>query len=48
MRSTDAVTTAPAYDEFGLFHENAEEFGIELQGRPDRAPGRGRGRRRRS
>jgi len=28
MRSTDPVT-APAYDEFGLFHENAEEFGIE-------------------
>ncbi len=29
MRSTDTVTTTH-YDEFGLFHENAEEFGIEL------------------
>jgi pimeloyl-ACP methyl ester carboxylesterase len=28
MRSTDAVATAPIYDEFGLFSENAEEFGI--------------------
>ena len=34
MRSTDAVTTAPAYDEFGLFHENAEEFGIALDAPP--------------
>jgi pimeloyl-ACP methyl ester carboxylesterase len=33
MRSTDAVTN-PLYDEFGLFHENAEEFGIELRERP--------------
>ena len=29
MRSTDVVTN-PAYDEFGLFHQNAEEFGIAL------------------
>ena len=29
MRSTDAVTT-PQYDEFGLFHENAQEFGIDM------------------
>ena len=35
MRSTDAVTPAPAYDEFGLFHENAEEFGIALAAPPD-------------
>ena len=34
MRSTDAVTTAPAYDEFGLFHENAEEFGIAFDAPP--------------
>jgi len=33
MRSTDAVTT-PTYDEFGLFHENAQEFGIELREPP--------------
>jgi pimeloyl-ACP methyl ester carboxylesterase len=33
MRSTDAVT-ATHYDEFGLFHENAEEFGIELREPP--------------
>jgi len=33
MRSTDGVTT-PAYDEFGLFHQNAEEFGIELRRPP--------------
>jgi pimeloyl-ACP methyl ester carboxylesterase len=33
MRSTDAVTT-PQYDEFGLFHENAAEFGIELREPP--------------
>jgi pimeloyl-ACP methyl ester carboxylesterase len=26
---------APAYDEFALFHENAEEFGIPWAGRPD-------------
>jgi pimeloyl-ACP methyl ester carboxylesterase len=28
------VTPAPAYDEFGLFHENAEEFGIALAASP--------------
>jgi pimeloyl-ACP methyl ester carboxylesterase len=28
------VANAPAYDEFGLFHENAEEFGIELREAP--------------
>jgi pimeloyl-ACP methyl ester carboxylesterase len=33
MRSTDGVTT-PTYDEFGLFHQNAEEFGIELRDPP--------------
>ncbi len=33
MGSTDAVTT-PHYDEFGLFHENAQEFGIELREPP--------------
>src|SRR6185295_5797280 len=33
MRSTDAVTTTH-YDEFGLFHENAEEFGIEMREPP--------------
>src|SRR5438105_12868144 len=33
MRSTDAVATTQ-YDEFGLFHENAEEFGIELRELP--------------
>ena len=33
MRSTDVVTT-PQYDEFGLFHENAQEFGIEMSGPP--------------
>jgi pimeloyl-ACP methyl ester carboxylesterase len=27
MRSTAGVTT-PAYDEFGMFHQNADEFGI--------------------
>ena len=30
MRSTDAVATTH-YDEFGLFHENAEEFGIDYR-----------------
>lgn len=34
MRSTDVVTTAPVYDEFGLFHENAEEFGIAFHAKP--------------
>jgi pimeloyl-ACP methyl ester carboxylesterase len=34
MRSTDAVTPAPAYDEFGLFHENAQEFGIAFDAPP--------------
>jgi pimeloyl-ACP methyl ester carboxylesterase len=34
MRSTDAVTTASAYDEFGLFGENAQEFGIVLSAPP--------------
>ena len=33
MRSTDAVATTH-YDEFGLFHENAEEFGIEMRDPP--------------
>ena len=33
MRSTGGVTT-PTYDEFGLFHQNAEEFGIELHDPP--------------
>jgi pimeloyl-ACP methyl ester carboxylesterase len=33
MRSTDVVTAA-RYDEFGLFHENADEFGIELHEPP--------------
>jgi pimeloyl-ACP methyl ester carboxylesterase len=33
MRSTEDVT-APPYDEFGLFHENAEEFGITLNAPP--------------
>jgi pimeloyl-ACP methyl ester carboxylesterase len=34
MGSTDPVTPAPAYDEFGLFHENAEEFGIPFDAPP--------------
>jgi pimeloyl-ACP methyl ester carboxylesterase len=34
MRSTEAVTPAPAYDEFGLFHENAQEFGIAFDAPP--------------
>jgi pimeloyl-ACP methyl ester carboxylesterase len=34
MRSTDAVTTASAYDEFGLFDENAQEFGLVLSAPP--------------
>jgi pimeloyl-ACP methyl ester carboxylesterase len=34
MRSTGAVTKAPAYDEFGLFHENAQEFGIAMSAAP--------------
>jgi len=33
MRSTDVVT-AVHYDEFGLFNENAAEFGIELREQP--------------
>jgi pimeloyl-ACP methyl ester carboxylesterase len=33
MRSTDVVTAA-RYDEFGLFHDNADEFGIELDEPP--------------
>jgi len=32
MRSTDAVTLH--YDEFGLFHENAQEFGLALGAPP--------------
>ena len=28
------MTAAPHYDEFGLFHENAEEFGLPLAGPP--------------
>ena len=28
------MPTAPAYDEFALFHENAEEFGIPWTGPP--------------
>ena len=34
MRSTEAVTPAPVYDEFGLFHENAQEFGIAFDAPP--------------
>ena len=34
MGSTEAVTPATAYDEFGLFHENAQEFGIALDAPP--------------
>ena len=34
MRSTDAVAPATGYDEFGLFGENAEEFGIALDTPP--------------
>ncbi len=34
MRSTEPVTTTH-YDEFGLFQENAEEFGIELREPPE-------------
>ena len=30
MRSTEPVASTH-YDEFGLFHENAEEFGIEFR-----------------
>ena len=30
MRSTEPVATTH-YDEFGLFHENAEEFGIDYR-----------------
>jgi pimeloyl-ACP methyl ester carboxylesterase len=33
MRSTDVVT-APQYDEFGLFHENADEFDIVVNEPP--------------
>jgi pimeloyl-ACP methyl ester carboxylesterase len=29
------MSAAPAYDEFALFHENAEEFGIPWSGPPD-------------
>ena len=29
------MAPAPAYDEFGLFHENAEEFGIEMPAPPE-------------
>jgi pimeloyl-ACP methyl ester carboxylesterase len=29
------VTPAHAYDEFGLFHENAEEYGLPFEGPPD-------------
>src|SRR5271156_5119587 len=34
MRSTAPVTPAPAYDEFGMFGENAQEFGIALSAPP--------------
>jgi pimeloyl-ACP methyl ester carboxylesterase len=34
MRSTDAVSPTAAYDEFGLFHENAEEFGLPFDAPP--------------
>ena len=34
MRSTERVTPVPAYDEFGLFGENAEEFGLDLSEPP--------------
>ncbi len=33
MRSTGVVTN-PTYDEFGLFHQNAEEFGIDRREPP--------------
>ena len=47
MRSTDAVTT-PAYDEFGLFHENARGVRHRAARAAGRAAGRGRRRRRRA
>jgi pimeloyl-ACP methyl ester carboxylesterase len=34
LESTTAMPTAPSYDEFALFHENAEEFGIAWSGPP--------------
>jgi pimeloyl-ACP methyl ester carboxylesterase len=34
LRSTEPVTPAPVYDEFGLFHENAQEFGIAFSAPP--------------
>jgi pimeloyl-ACP methyl ester carboxylesterase len=34
MRSTAAVTDAPVYDEFAMFHENAAEYGLHLSERP--------------
>jgi pimeloyl-ACP methyl ester carboxylesterase len=33
--STSTMSGATTYDEFGLFHENADEFGIPWRGRPD-------------
>ena len=37
-----------SYDEFGLFHENAEEFGLPYDGVAGRAARVGRRRRRRT
>ncbi len=34
VRSTAGVAQAPAYDEFSLFHENAEEFGLPFDAPP--------------
>ena len=38
--------TPPAYDEFSLFHENAEEAGLPFDGPPAGAPRVARGGRR--
>jgi pimeloyl-ACP methyl ester carboxylesterase len=35
MRSTACVPAASAYDEFGLFEENAREYGLPWNGRPE-------------
>ena len=42
----DAVPQMVPYDEFGLFHENAEEFGLPYDGPPTVRRERGGGRRR--
>ena len=34
MRSTAPVTATPQYDEFGFFHENAQEYDIAWNGPP--------------